>query len=75
VSDPLPPDLAGKGKRVAGVFISMIGASIILDTHCMWLGLPMLAVGTVLFAWGMTATRLSEPLAAPPGNVTPEMHP
>jgi len=75
VSDPLPADLPGKGKRVVGVFLFMIGASVILDTHLMWVGLPLLAVGTALFAWGMAATRLSEPLAAPRGNVTPEMHP
>jgi hypothetical protein len=78
VSDPLPPDLAGKGQRVAGVFVVMIGASVILDTHLMWVGLPLLAVGTVLFARGMSATRvarLSQPLGAPHGDATPEMHP
>ena len=51
--DTLPPELVGKGKRVAGVFVFMIGASIILDTHALWMGLPMLAVGAALFAWGM----------------------
>ncbi len=75
MSNPLPGDLAGKGKRVVGVFVFMIGASVILDTHLMWLGLPLLAVGTALLGWGMIATRLTEPLAAPRGNVTPEMHP
>jgi hypothetical protein len=75
VSDPLPPALAGKGKRVAGVFASMIGASIILDTHLTWLGLPILAVGVALFAWGIAEARAPEPLAAPHSDATTEMRP
>jgi hypothetical protein len=70
VADRLPPELTGKGKRVAGVFVFMIGASIILDTHAVWVGLPILTVGLILFGWGMVAARTAEPLAAPqPGTI------
>ena len=73
--DTAPPELAGKGKRVAGVFVLMIGASVILDTHLTWVGLPILAVGATLFAWGIAAARTPEPLAAAHGNATTEMRP
>ena len=73
--DSTPPELVGKGKRVAGVFASMIGASVILDTHLMWVGLPILAAGVALFAWGIAEARAHEPLATPNGNATTEMHP
>ena len=73
--DSAPAQLAGKGKRVAGVFALMIGASIILDTHLTWFGLPILAVGAALFVWGIAGGRAPEPLAAPQGNATTEMRP
>ena len=75
MADTLPPELAGKGKRVAGVFVFMIGASIVLDTHALWMGLPMLAVGAVLFAWGMADARTVEPLGAPQPDATTEPQP
>lgn len=75
MSDALPPELAGKGKRVAGVFVFMIGASLILDTHALWIGMPTLAVGAVLFAWGMAEARLSEPLTVRRSTTTTETHP
>ena len=70
--DTLPPELAGKGKRVAGVFVFMIGASIILDTHALWTGLPMLAVGALLFGWGMADARTIQPLRAAQPEATTE---
>jgi hypothetical protein len=72
VSDAVPPELAGKGRRVAGVFVFMMGASIILDTHALWMGLPTLAVGAVLFAWGMANGRTVEPFAAAQPSTTTE---
>lgn len=73
--DSAPPGLVGKGKRVAGVFALMIGASVILDTHLTWVGLPILAVGAALFAWGIAEARAPEPLATQHSNATTEMHP
>ena len=75
MADSAPLVLAGKGKRVAGVFVLMIGASVILDTHLTWVGLPILAVGAALFAWGIAAARAPQPLAAPHSNATTEMRP
>ena len=75
MSDALPPELAGKGKLVAGVFVFMIGASLILDTHALWIGMPTLAVGAALFGWGMAEARMSEPLTVPGHDVTTETHP
>jgi len=75
VADAVPPELAGKGKRVAGVFVFMIGASIILDTHALWMGLPTLAVGAVLFGWGMAEARTVEPLGVPQPDATTEPQP
>ncbi len=70
--DPLPAGLAGKGKRVAGVFAIMIGASIILDTHAVWIGLPVLAVGATLLGWGIVEARKPAALASATGDTTTE---
>ncbi len=75
MSDPLRPDLAGKGKRVAGVFVVMIAASVILDTHALWIGAPVLGAGVALFAWGLAEARASEPLAAPVRDAPTESPP
>ena len=72
MADGLPPELAGKGKRVAGVFLFMIGASIILDTHALWIGAPVLGVGAGLFTWGIAETRTSKSLASPARESTTE---
>jgi hypothetical protein len=72
VADALPLALVGKGKRVAGVFVFMIGASIILDTHTLWVGALLLGAGAVLFAWGMVEARRSEPAPSPAGDATTE---
>lgn len=72
MADPLPPELAGKGKRVAGVFVFMIGASIILDTHALSIGVPLMAAGVVLFGRGMVEARTHDPLVASAHDVTPE---
>lgn len=65
-----PLELAGKAKRVVGVFVLMIGAGILLDTHAVWIGLPILAMGVVAFAWGMVETRSRETERAPIAEAT-----
>jgi hypothetical protein len=74
VGDAAATALAGKGKRVGGVFLFMIGAGIILDTHAMWLGLPVLLIGAALFVRGMREARLGARItfAASPRNAEPE---
>jgi predicted tellurium resistance membrane protein TerC len=72
MADTRAPELPGKGKRVAGVFLFMIGASIVLDTHALWLGMPTLACGAAVFAWGVAETRTTEPVTAPRHDATSE---
>jgi uncharacterized membrane protein len=52
--------LAGKGKRVFGVFAILLGASLVLDTHALQLGLPVLVAGVMAFVWGMLESRARE---------------
>lgn len=47
------PELAGKAKRVAGVFVFMIGAGFILDRHAVWAGAVAMVIGAAAFVWGM----------------------
>ncbi len=72
---PLPPELAGKGKRVASVFVFMMGASIILDTHAVWVGVPLLAVAAILFARGIAEARAPESIVAPAHDAPTEARP
>ena len=78
MADALPPELVGKWKRVAGVFVFMIGASIILDTHAAWVGVPLLAVGAALVARGLAEARegrTAEPLVGQARDTTTEVRP
>ncbi len=74
MADKSQPGLVGQGKRVAGVFAFMIGASVILDAHALWLGMPAIAFGAVLFGWGVAETRTPEPFSAAQHDVTTETH-
>jgi hypothetical protein len=49
--------LAGKGKRVTGVFILMIGAGLILESSAVRLGSLITLIGTVTFVWGLIEAR------------------
>jgi len=46
-------DLRGKGWRVLGYFIWMLGAGIVLDTRAVSAGAALLVVGAVLFLAGV----------------------
>ena len=62
--DQSTADGTGKAKRVAGVFVFMIGAGMILDLHAMWIGVPLSFVGAVIFVWGLIQPRLGEPMTS-----------
>jgi hypothetical protein len=47
------PELRGKGYRVLGYFIWMLGAGIVLDGRRMAPGLVLLAAGLLVFAVGV----------------------
>ena len=65
-----PVGLAGKGKRVAGIFAFMIGASILLDTRAFWLGLPIIIVGVITLVRGLLDLRARETVGSVVPNVT-----
>jgi hypothetical protein len=46
-------ELRGKGWRVLGYFIWMLGAGIILDSHAARIGTALLLTGAALFAGGV----------------------
>jgi hypothetical protein len=60
----------GKGKRVVGTFVLMIGAGIILDARAVWLGLPLMAGGGAALLWGLIDLRMRTPVHAPLGETT-----
>lgn len=46
------PELRGKGWRVVGFCVWMLGAGIVLDSAALGAGAVLLAVGAALFAIG-----------------------
>ena len=66
-------ELAGKGKRVVGTFVLMVGAGVILDSHLFWLGIAIALVGALGLAWGALEAR-PRPVVVPRATV-PERPP
>ena len=48
----------GKAQRVAGTFVFMIGAGLILDRHALWSGLVVMLIGAAALVWGTVQGRL-----------------
>ena len=46
-------ELRGKGWRVLGYFLWMLGAGVVLDSHAHRVGTLMMAIGVGLFATGV----------------------
>lgn len=42
----------GKGRRVLGFFVVLIGAGVIVDRGPLEVGMTILALGAALFTWG-----------------------
>ncbi len=59
----LPPELAARAQRVVGVFVSMVGAGIVLDSGVRWVGAAIMLAGVTAFVWGVAAPRVRERLA------------
>jgi hypothetical protein len=47
------PELRGKGWRVIGYFVWMMGAGVVLDSGELGVGRVLLAVGAALFGLGV----------------------
>ena len=60
---PLAPPVAAKARRVAGVFLLMLGLSVLVDGHVLWLGGPLAVVGGALFAWGLFEHDVTSPVS------------
>ena len=59
---PLTPAVAANARRVAGVFFVMIGLSVLIDGHVLWLGGPLTLAGCALFAWGLFEQAHTSPV-------------
>ena len=53
-------ELRGKGWRVVGYFIWMLGAGVVLDSHAVVTGRLLLAVGARVFAAGVWQSAFGE---------------
>ena len=59
MAEPAPPmsPLAGKGKRVTGTFLLMLGAGIVLESTVPWLGGALMLAGGAALLRGLLAAR------------------
>ncbi len=48
---------AGKGKRVAGVFVVLLGGGVVLESVAPWVGVSLTAIGVALLVWGFAQMR------------------
>jgi hypothetical protein len=53
----------GKGGRVTGFFVFMLGAGLLLESTAVWPGVVLMGIGAVLFARGVFAQTGSEALS------------
>jgi len=53
-------ELRGKGWRVLGYFVWMLGAGVVLDSTALRTGGALLLVGAVLFAAGVWQSALGD---------------
>ncbi len=52
-------ELAGKGLRVGGLFVAMLGAGLVLESAQVRLGIAVLVLGLAVFAAGFARRRNS----------------
>jgi hypothetical protein len=50
-------ELAGKAKRVVGIFVLMVGAGVVLDSSAAWAGTVIMLIGMAFFIWGVAEAR------------------
>ena len=49
----MPEELRGKGLRVIGYFVWMLGAGVVLDSNWLTIGRVLLALGAATFLFGV----------------------
>jgi len=55
------PELRGRGWRVLGYFVWMLGAGVVLDSEALGAGGVLLVVGAALFAVGVVQSLARRP--------------
>lgn len=63
--EPEPNELAGKAKRVLGMFITMLGSGVILESPAFWAGTLLTLAGLATFIWGLAEARPAMPIVVP----------
>ena len=58
-------ELAARGKRVAGVFVLMLGGGLALETDAVEIGMLLMTIGGLSIGWGLLGARHAD---------TEEMH-
>jgi hypothetical protein len=54
----------GRGRRVAGFVVFMLGAGLILESPALWYGVVLMGIGAVIFVRGMVAGGSSAELTS-----------
>jgi len=62
VSEP-PRELARKGRRVAGMFLLLIGAGVVLESNASWSGAALMLLGLGVHLSGFMAQSSPDVLA------------
>jgi hypothetical protein len=52
-----PSVIAGKGKRVTGTFLLMLGAGVVLESTRRWMGGAIMLAGATAFLRGLLEAR------------------
>ena len=59
-----PVEFAGKAKRVVGMFVSMLGSGILLESSAFWIGTVIMLAGMATFIRGLAEARQQASLTA-----------
>ncbi len=61
-------EITGKGCRVTGMFVAMVGAGLVLESQALWVGVAVLVLGLGVFGVGLAALR---GMGVPPSEPAP----
>ncbi len=65
-------EASGKGSRVLGPFLSMLGGGLVLESRAVALGTALMAVGAAMLSWGLLRIRTRpESRRVPLGTLAP----
>ncbi len=65
-------EVSGKGSRVLGTFILMVGGGLVLESDAWAVGAALMLVGAVMLSWGLLQIRgRAETRRLPLGTLVP----